>query len=203
LKPLVYRLPGVKKQLISSAKYSMIMGETKKEVSPLEETKDFLTEETAAEAIPGTDTDTDGAAAAGETAGTEPDKTEAAADGEPAPAPKKKKTLQTTILISLVIVICVVLAAIVCRLFFMKGVVDTNLIGGKAEVIKNSECHYSAALRMLYPIYKIAYIVQITCYSGKFNLAFAKSKFRKYFSRNGRNLGNVSKTMLGISQCNQ
>ncbi len=101
----------------------------------MEETKDFLTEETAAEAIPGTDTDTDGAAAAGETAGTELEKTEAAADGEPAPSPKKKKTLQTTILISLVIVICVVLAAIICRLFFMKGVVDTNLIGGKATTV--------------------------------------------------------------------
>ena len=47
--------------------------------------------------------------------------------------PKKKKALQFTIIISLVIVLLVLCTAIVCRLFFSNGVLNTNLLGSQTE----------------------------------------------------------------------
>ena len=54
--------------------------------------------------------------------------------------PKKKRTLQFTIIISAVIVLIVLCAAIACRLFFANGVVDTNLLGAQ----KTTTWHYRA-----------------------------------------------------------
>lgn len=45
--------------------------------------------------------------------------------------PKKKRTLQFTIIISLAIVLAAVVAVIVCRLFFSNGVVNTNILGSQ------------------------------------------------------------------------
>ena len=59
------------------------------------------------------------------------------------PAPESKGTLQRTILISAGIVICAVLAAIVCRLFLFHGVVDTDLFGNSKE----TTWHYTAELQ--------------------------------------------------------
>ena len=59
--------------------------------------------------------------------------------GEAAEPAKKSKLLQRTIIISAAIVICAVLVAIVCRLFFFNGIVNTNLLGGAKETC----WHYS------------------------------------------------------------
>ncbi len=63
---------------------------------------------------------------------------EYAPETDNAQPPKKKRTLQFTIIISAVIVLIVLGAAIACRLFFANGVVDTNLLGGK----KTTTWHY-------------------------------------------------------------
>ena len=52
---------------------------------------------------------------------------------------KKSKFLQRTIIISAAIVICAVLVALICRLFFFNGIVGTNLFGSPKETC----WHYS------------------------------------------------------------
>lgn len=61
-----------------------------------------------------------------------------------APAPAgKSKLLQRTIIISAAIVVCAVLVALVCRLFFFNGIVGTNLFGSPKETC----WHYSTPVQ--------------------------------------------------------
>ena len=128
----------------------MIVVETKKEVLPLDENKDFLTEENEFEATPETDQDGyDFDFSPAEDALSYSDEAddsflyhEDAADEESVASeesaggtfePKKKRTVQFTILVSAAIVAVVLLAAAVCRLFFFQGVVNTGFFGNQVK----------------------------------------------------------------------
>ena len=45
-----------------------------------------------------------------------------------------------------------------------------DILGIHTHIVQNTKCHNCAALRMLYPIYKVAYIMHITGNSCQFHL---------------------------------
>ena len=96
-------------------------------------------EETAEEATEATEEAVEEAAEEAQEAVEEAAETVDETVGEGAEPAKKSKLLQRTIIISAAIVICAVLVAIVCRLFFFNGIVNTNLLGGAKETC----WHYS------------------------------------------------------------
>lgn len=125
----------------------------------MDENKELLTPENEAEPAAETDTnDTDTAApavqAAEEEAASAEEETALAAafndddddEGDELCTPRaKSRVLQRTILISACVVVCAVLVAIVCRLFFYQGVVETGLFGNPKETC----WHYSAEMQTM------------------------------------------------------
>ncbi len=112
------------------------MNKTKKEVLPLEENKEIFTADNEAEAAAE-------AEAAVETAvETETDTPELPTEKEAEddtvteePAPKKSRKVQTTIIISAIIVLLVLVGAVAIRLFATQGVVDTGIFGNKKTTV--------------------------------------------------------------------
>ena len=120
----------------------MIRTETEKEVFPLEDNKEKLTEETVIETFAdkeakreSNDDSVEDELSAFDHNAVDNDNTDE--DDEFDSTPRKRK-LQNTIIVSAVIVLLVLAAAIVCRLFFYQGVVDTGLFGN----IKSTTWHY-------------------------------------------------------------
>ena len=112
------------------------MNKTKKEVLPLEENKEIFTADNEAEAAAE-------AEAAVETAvETETEAPELPTEKETVddtvteePAPKKSRKVQTTIIISAIIVLLVLVGAVAIRLFATQGVVDTGIFGNKKTTV--------------------------------------------------------------------
>lgn len=113
----------------------------------MEENKELFTADNEAEAA--VETVETEAEAAVETVETEAQEAVSEAPSEPVtmdnfatgeqvpvePAPKKSKKIQTTIIISGIIVLLVVLGAVAVRLFATQGVVDTGFFGNKKTTV--------------------------------------------------------------------
>lgn len=112
------------------------MVKTKKEVLPLEENKELFTADNEAEAA----TEAEEAVETAVEAETEAPELLPEAEAEDnavteEPAPKKSKKIQTTIIISAIIVLLVLLGAVAIRLFVTQGVVDTGIFGNKKTTV--------------------------------------------------------------------
>lgn len=112
------------------------MVKTKKEVLPLEENKELFTADNEAEAA----AEAEEAVETAVEAETEAPEFLPEAEAEDnavteEPAPKKSKKIQTTIIISAIIVLLVLLSAVAIRLFVTQGVVDTGIFGNKKTTV--------------------------------------------------------------------
>ena len=81
-----------------------------------------------------------------------------------------------------------------------RGYDRCNILGGHAEIVKNSERHYRAALRMLYSVDEVAYIVKVARDPCKLYGVRVASDVGQYFRRRIRNLANVREAMLGEAE---
>lgn len=112
------------------------MVKTKKEVLPLEENKELFTADNEAEAA----AEAEEAVETAVEAETEAPELLPEAEAEDnavteEPAPKKSKKIQTTIIISAIIVLLVLVGAVAIRLFVTQGVVDTGIFGNKKTTV--------------------------------------------------------------------
>ena len=79
----------------------------------------------------------------------------------------------------------------------------SDLIGRHAEMIQNSECHERTALRVVNSVYKITYVVQISCDSRELNLPFRITERGEDVRGILRNLTHVGKAVLGKAESPQ
>lgn len=81
-----------------------------------------------------------------------------------------------------------------------RGDYDGYLVGGHTHIIENTECHYRAALGMVYAVYEVSDVVQIGGYFGELHRAFAVTELRKYMGGAFRNTTDVCEAMLRIAE---
>ena len=112
------------------------MNKTKKEVLPLEENKEIFTADNEAEAAAEAEAAVETAVETETEAPELPTEKEAEDDTvTEEPAPKKSRKVQTTIIISAIIVLLVLVGAVAIRLFATQGVVDTGIFGNKKTTV--------------------------------------------------------------------
>ncbi len=112
------------------------MNKTKKEVLPLEENKEIFTADNEAEAAAEAEAAVETAVETGTDTPELPTEKEAEDDTvTEEPAPKKSRKVQTTIIISAIIVLLVLVGAVAIRLFATQGVVDTGIFGNKKTTV--------------------------------------------------------------------
>ena len=70
----------------------------------------------------------------------------------------------------------------------------------KAKIVKNTESHYRAALRVVDAVDKITYIMQITGDLHELYVMLRIAERFKYVPCRVRDLGDMRKAVLGISE---